>query len=84
MFIKGKGFYLALPLLVVVLAKMLHPILYVFLIFYFIFLYLKIFYIKTKTVQRWFNLSGNASLIVIVIGRFPFFLQFFNPPKSNR
>ena len=36
MFIKGKGFYLALPLLVVVLAKMLHPILYVFLIFYFI------------------------------------------------
>ena len=35
MFIKGKGFYLALPLLVVVLAKMLHPILYVFLIFYF-------------------------------------------------
>ena len=34
MFIKGKGFYLALPLLVVVLAKMLHPILYVFLIFY--------------------------------------------------
>ena len=38
MFIKGKGFYLALPLLVVVLAKMLHPILYVFLIFYFIFL----------------------------------------------
>lgn len=43
MFIKGKGFYLALPLLVVVLAKMLHPILYVFLIFYFIFLYLKHF-----------------------------------------
>ena len=39
MFIKGKGFYLALPLLVVVLAKMLHPILYVFLIFYFIFLF---------------------------------------------
>lgn len=43
MFIKGKGFYLALPLLAVVLAKMLHPILYVFLIFYFIFLYLKHF-----------------------------------------
>ena len=43
MFIKGKGFYLALPLFVVILAKMLHPILYVFLIFYFIFMYLKHF-----------------------------------------
>lgn len=50
MFIKGKGFYLALPLLVVVLAKMLHPILYVFLIFYFIFLYLKHFKILKFTV----------------------------------
>lgn len=43
MFIKGKGFYLALPLLVVVLAKMLHPILYVFLIFLFYFSVFKTF-----------------------------------------
>lgn len=41
MFIKGKGFYIAFPLVIVILAKMLHPILYVFLIFYFIFLYFK-------------------------------------------
>ena len=47
MFIKGKGFYLALPLLVVVLAKMLHPILYVFLIFL---LTLLFFYAILKTV----------------------------------
>ena len=39
--IKGKGFYIAFPLVIVILAKMLHPILYVFLIFYFIFLYFK-------------------------------------------
>lgn len=43
MFIKGRGFYLVFPLLIVILAKMLHPILYVFLIFYFMFLYFKHF-----------------------------------------
>ncbi len=56
MFIKGKGFYLALPLLVVVLAKMLHPILYVFLIFYFIF--------KIKTVRS--DRLYNIHLLIIV------------------
>lgn len=43
MFIKGRGFYLVFPLLIVILAKMLHPVLYVFLIFYFMFLYFKHF-----------------------------------------
>lgn len=43
MLIKGRGFYLVFPLLIVILAKMLHPVLYVFLIFYFMFLYFKHF-----------------------------------------
>ena len=69
MFIKGKGFYLALPLLVVVLAKMLHPILYVFLIFYFIFLYLK-----------HFKILLSVSLLL----SFLLFLFFYLPQPLNQ
>lgn len=69
MFIKGKGFYLALPLLVVVLAKMLQPILYVFLIFYFIFLYLK-----------HFKILLSVSLLL----SFLLFLFFYLPQPLNQ
>lgn len=69
MFIKGKGFYLALPLLVVVLAKMLHPILYVFLIFYFVFLYLK-----------HFKILLSVSLLL----SFLLFLFFYLPQPLNQ
>lgn len=69
MFIKGKGFYLALPLLVVVLAKMLHPILYVSLIFYFIFLYLK-----------HFKILLSVSLLL----SFLLFLFFYLPQPLNQ
>ena len=69
MFIKGKGFYLALPLLVVVLAKMLHPILYVFLIFYFIFMYLK-----------HFKILLSVSLLL----SFLLFLFFYLPQPLNQ
>ena len=69
MFIKGKGFYLALPLFVVVLAKMLHPILYVFLIFYFIFLYLK-----------HFKILLSVSLLL----SFLLFLFFYLPQPLNQ
>lgn len=69
MFIKGKGFYLALPLLVVVLAKMLQPILYVFLIFYFIFLYLK-----------HFKILLSVSLLL----SFLLFLFFYLPQPLNK
>ncbi len=69
MFIKGKGFYLALPLLVVVLAKMSHPILYVFLIFYFVFLYLK-----------HFKILLSVSLLL----SFLLFLFFYLPQPLNQ
>lgn len=69
MSIKGKSFYLALPLLVVVLAKMLHPILYVFLIFYFVFLYLK-----------HFKILLSVSLLL----SFLLFLFFYLPQPLNQ
>lgn len=41
MFMKGKIFYFVLPLIIIVLAKMIHPVFYIFLVVYMLFLYLK-------------------------------------------